>query len=193
MVILDLTKFSGRETIPGHLAKAIQAVPRHHFLAEEHSKDAYKNVAVPIGHGVNATRPSVVIQMLELLGERSKVLEVGTGCGWQTALISTFAEVFSIEQNPSLHERAARDLRDYPVSLRCGNGFAGWPEAAPFDGVIVCCAMPEVPASLIAQLSDDGVMVLPLGDASKQTLCRVTKHQDIEDCGSCGFAVAIAS
>ena len=178
---------------PEHIAAAFRSVPRHHFLAETARKEAYKDASIPIGHGFNATKPSVVARMLRLLGERKRVLEVGTGCGWQTALISTFAEVFSIEQNPSLHEHAARDLRDYPVSLRCGNGFAGWPEASPFDGVIVCCAMPAVPVTLVAQLSEDGVMVLPLGDASKQTLCRVTKHQDIEDCGSCGFAVAIAS
>ncbi len=184
---------SGQEALPGHLARAISQVPRHHFLAEVFRSEAYKNVAVPIGCGVNASRPSVIISMLRLLGPRQRVLEIGTGCGWQTAMISTFAEVFSIEQQVELHERATRDLRDYKVALRCGNGLAGWPEAGPFDGIIICCAVPYVPSVLTEQLSEDGVMIMPLGDAREQTLCRVTKHLVVNHCSPCGFAVAIDS
>lgn len=150
-------------------------VPRHHFVAEIFRDDVYKDTALPIGHGVNCSRPSTVTKMLSLLGERRKVLEIGTGCGWQTALLSTYAETYSIEAMPALHERAGRDLASYRVRLRLGDGMLGWPEAAPFDGIVVCASVSECPPLLFDQLSDDGVMVFPLDRGDRQELCRVEK------------------
>lgn len=150
-------------------------VPRHHFVAEIFCDEVYKDSALPIGHGVNCSRPSTVARMLTLLGERRKVLEVGTGCGWQTALLSTYAETYSVESIPALHERARRDLAAYPVRLRLGDGMLGWPEAKPFDGIIVCASVSQRPPMLFDQLSVDGVMVFPLDTGGRQELCRVEK------------------
>lgn len=166
----DLLNLLG--ALPPHLILALRAVPRHHFLAEVFADEAYKNSALPIGHGLTASRPSTVIAMLLALGERRKVLEVGTGCGWQTALLSTFAHTYSIEAHPKLAERAARDLRPYPVTLRQGDGLQGWPEAAPFDGIVVCAALDEPPQALFEQLTEDGVMVAQVG----AEICTINKR-----------------
>ncbi len=162
--------------VSDHVLRAIGAVPRHHFVAEIFCDEVYKNTALPIGHGVNASRPSVIAKMLTLLGQPAKVLEIGTGCGWQTALLSTFAETYSIEINAALYERAARDLRPYRVHLKHDDGMMGWAEHAPFDGILLSAAAPECPPVLFDQLSADGVMVFPLVAADRQELCRVTKR-----------------
>lgn len=173
----------------------LERVPRFPFVAEIFAADADKDAAIPIGHGVHASRPSTIAAMLSLLGPRRRVLEIGTGCGWQTALLTRFADtVYSIEYNPRLHERAARDLKalGYDVTTRCGDGFMGWPEHAPFDGIIAACAVPDIPQALMDQLVPGGVLVAPVGDASAQRLVRVTAAACpvYEDHGPAGFTSA---
>lgn len=183
---------AGLGPLPAHVLRAFEEVPRHRFVAEIFWDEAYKDAALPIGHGVNATKPSVVARVLSLLGERRKVLEIGTGCGWQTALLSTFAETYSIESHPMLYERARRDLAGYSVRLRLGNGLKGWPEHQPFDGIVVCAGVRAPPIALLEQLAPRGVMVVPLGNSERQSLCRVSKPGFVEDFGSCGFVEAAA-
>jgi protein-L-isoaspartate(D-aspartate) O-methyltransferase len=171
--------------------------PRRFFVAEIFLQESAKDCGIPIGHGVCASRPSTIAHMLSLLfeaGPRRRVLEIGTGCGWQTALLSKLAqEVYSIEFIHSLHERARRDLRGYPVQLKQGDGFAGWPEAAPFDGIIAACAAERIPETLLDQLAPGGVLVAPVGNANAQTMLRYTKDGSryrCEECGPAGFTVA---
>lgn len=173
-----------------------QRVPRHFFIAEYFRADAYKDCAIPIGHGVTASRPSTIAKMLGLLGRQERVLEIGTGCGWQTALLTKFStEVFSIEYVPELHERAARDLRDFSVRLKQGDGREGWPEHAPFTGIISAFCMESIPQTIIDQMTIGGVFVGPIGDAGRQEIVRAEKtargmihtHH-----GPCGFSLAAA-
>ncbi len=178
---------AGLGELQPHILRAIEEVPRHWFLSEIYRDEAYKDSAPPIGHGAHASTPSTVVRMLTLLGQPRKVLEVGTGCGWQTALLSTYCEVHSVEVCPELHERARRDLRGFDVKLYLGDGLKGLPDVAPFDGIIMCAAVREIPESLLSQLS--GVMVAPVGDQNKQEILRVTKA-GAESFGPCGFMVA---
>lgn len=179
----------------------MEMVPRLPFVAEVFREESAKDAAIPIGHGVHASKPSTIARMLDLLcagrepHKRQRVLEIGTGCGWQTALLTKlFCEVYSIEYVLGLHERAGRDLRDYRVCLKHGDGFAGWPEQAPFDGIIASCAIPALPDLLVKQLAPGGVLVAPVGDASTQRLVRVVMARDepiYEDCGPAGFTVSL--
>lgn len=170
----------------------IDLEPRHPFLSENFIKDASKNVGVPIGHGLTASKPSTVARMLTLLGSRKRVLEVGTGCGWQTALLTHLAkEVYSIECCRSLYERAARSLSGYPASLKCGDGGKGWPDKSPFDGIIVSCAI-EKTEPLTRQLDVGGVLVAPVGNGKSQTLVLIENTGNglvSSDHGPCGFSL----
>lgn len=186
-VLADLLRTLGAGTLPPHIVQALHAVPRHYFIAEVFADEVYKDAALPIGQGLTASRPSTVVAMLKALGEPKKVLEIGTGCGWQTALLSTFAQTYSIEVNERLSARAARDLRDYPVALRCGDGLEGWPEAAPFDGIVVCAALSEVPKTLTGQLSDAGVLVAQVGP----DLCRIDRKGALTSLGKRGRLSAL--
>jgi len=189
--LADLLLTLGASLIPAHIIAAITAVPRHHFVSEIHRDDVYKDTPLPIASGLTASKPSTIVAMIEAIGHPKRVLEIGTGSGWQTALLAQFCdEVFSIEVHEGLAERAARDLRGYPVTLRQGNGLAGWPEAAPFDGILVCAELPEVaPAALLDQLSDDGVMVAQVGGE----ICRINKAGHISPIGKrARFAQAVA-
>ena len=177
--------------LPVHIEAAIRAVPRHHFLAEIYRDSAYKDAALPISDALTASKPSTVVAMLSALGHPRRVLEIGTGSGWQSALLAQFCdEVYSIEVHAGLAERAARDLRGYPVSLRHGNGLVGWPEAALFDGILVCAELPEtVPAALLDQLADDGVMVAQMAGE----ICRIDRAGHISLTGKrARFAQAVA-
>jgi protein-L-isoaspartate(D-aspartate) O-methyltransferase len=159
----------------GRYAQAMRDHPRYMFIAEVLSDEAGTNAAVPIGHGVNCSRPSTIMRMLSLLEPEGKVLEVGTGCGWQTAMLSSLcSEVYSIEIIPELAQRAARDCNIPGVTIKHGDGNEGWPEAAPFDRIIVCAGSPIVPPALFDQLKTGGLMVIPLGTGS-QDLCTVRK------------------
>jgi protein-L-isoaspartate(D-aspartate) O-methyltransferase len=148
---------------------AMQAVPRHVFVDEALAHRAYEETALPIGSGQFISRPYAVARMIELLiagREAGRVLEVGTGCGYQAAVLAQLAaEVYSIERIRELAERARANLRPLRLAnlrLVYGDGTAGLAQAAPFDSILVAAAAPEPPRALLAQLAPGGRMVLPI-------------------------------
>ena len=152
---------------------AMQAVPRHLFVDEALASRAYEDTALPIGFGQTISQPYVVARMIELLGEGrglGKVLEVGTGCGYQAAVLAQLApEVYSIERIQELHERARANLRALRLrNLRLvhGDGNAGLEKAAPFDSIIVAAAASQTPPALLRQLAQGGRMAIPVRSAS---------------------------
>lgn len=167
-------------------------ISRRFFVGEEYNAEL--DIQIPIGEGFNSTKPSLVLRMLELLGKRKKVLEVGTGCGWQTALLTENAKkVYSIERSERLYERAVHNLKGYSVNLKQGDGLEGWKKAGKFDGIIVCAAVPEIDGRLVDQLRLNGVIVAPVGDEKRQVLKRLTKTKkglEVESFEECGFALA---
>lgn len=162
---------------------AIDSVPRHHFVPEELQHRAYEDVALPIGFGQTISRPSVHALHLQLAGLRGgeRVLEVGTGSGFQTALLARLgAEVYSIDVVPELVERAEEKLAelDIHVELRTADGGAGWPEAAPFDVILVGAAGSRLPGALLAQLAEGGRLIAPVGSSERQVLVRMIRHEE---------------
>ena len=149
---------------------AMTEIPRHAFVDEGIASRAYEDVALPIGHGQTISSPTIVAMMTQLLLEKSpmaKVLEIGTGCGYQTAVIARLAaEVYTLERIAPLMDKARRNLRDlrfYNVRYKHVDGSAGYTEAAPFDGILVTACAPAVPQALKEQLAVGGGMVLPVG------------------------------
>ncbi len=178
--------------------RAVRDVPRHAFMPHASLSVAYANRAVPIGDGQTISQPAVVAMMTEALelSGRERVLEIGTGSGYQAALLARLArEVFTIERIDALAEEAASRLARLGfanVHVRSGDGFDGWPEEAPFDRILVTAAPAEVPRELVGQLADDGILVAPIGgqDAFEQSLVRVRRHEgrlEIEDLGGVAF------
>ncbi|MGQ0662099.1 MAG: protein-L-isoaspartate(D-aspartate) O-methyltransferase [Pseudomonadota bacterium] len=159
---------------------AIERVPRETFVPPNFRDRAYENTALPIGHGQMLSEPGVVglmTQALELRG-RMKVLEIGTGSGYQTAVLARLARrVYTIERHrPLLAAAEARfkELRLHNITTRLGDGWLGWPEQAPFERILLTAAPPDIPQTLLAQLTEDGIMVLPVGGPTrKQKLIRV--------------------
>lgn len=149
---------------------AMSEVPRHVFIDEALAHRAYDDVALPIGHGQTISQPYIVARMVELaVGavRRERVLEVGTGCGYQAAVLARlFKVVYSVERLGSLSERARVQLRDLKVNnvrLRHGDGHNGIPEGAPFDAIILAAAATHVPQALLEQLAVGGRMLFPIG------------------------------
>ncbi len=164
---------------------AIERVPRERFVPETFVDRAYDNIALPIGHGQTISQPFVVAYMTEKLdvGERMKVLEIGTGSGYQAAVLAKLCRrLYTIERHRELLREAEKRfaaLRLDNIVTRYGDGSRGWPEQAPFDRIIVTAAAPEMPETLIEQLKPGGRMVLPLGhDLFNQRLVRVTRRED---------------
>ncbi|MGM0593915.1 MAG: protein-L-isoaspartate(D-aspartate) O-methyltransferase [Pseudomonadota bacterium] len=162
--------------------EALRSVPRHLFVDEALASRAYEDTALPIGCGQTISQPYVVARMTEALLECApqKVLEVGTGCGYQTAILASLGlEVYSIERIGSLYERARSNLSQIKLShvrLRHGDGYAGWKGQAPFDAILVAAAPPEVPEALKQQLVDGGCLILPVGGEGAQRLLRITRQ-----------------
>ncbi len=160
---------------------AMRTVPRHLFLGESPQSSAYDDMALPIGEGQTISQPYMVAVMTELLGltGKEKVLEIGTGSGYQAAVLSRLAkEVFTIERIASLAEDAAqrfRELAYFNIHVRIGDGTLGWPEEAPFDGIIITAASPQIPDPLKAQVSENGIIVIPVGSRYSQQLLRVKR------------------
>lgn len=161
---------------------AVTQVPRHLFVDEALATHAYDDAALPIGHGQTISQPYTVARMTEALlapGCCSTVLEIGTGSGYQTAVLATLVRrVYSIERVAALWQRAEarlRRLRCRNVRLRYGDGALGWEEYAPFDGILITAAAGGVPRQLAAQLAPGGRMVLPLNGAEGQVLVRLTR------------------
>ncbi|HLH21177.1 MAG TPA: protein-L-isoaspartate(D-aspartate) O-methyltransferase [Chloroflexota bacterium] len=161
---------------------AIAAVPREQFVPPEHRPSAYRNAPLPIGAGQTISQPLVVglmTQALALTGVE-RVLEVGTGSGYQAAVLCRLAaHVVSVERFPALAARARAVLARLGcanVTVHVSNGTLGWPSAAPYDAIIVTAGAPEVPEALVAQLADGGRLVIPVGDRVSQELMLVTRQ-----------------
>ena len=150
---------------------AMAEVPRHHFVEEGIASRAYEtDVALPIGHGQTISAPVIVAMMTQLLLEKKpmdKVLEIGTGCGYQTAVLARLVrEVYTLERIAPLMDKARRHLRDlrfYNVRYKHADGHLGYPEAAPYDGILMAASATHIPESLKQQLAVGGRMVLPVG------------------------------
>jgi len=163
----------------------IRNVPRHLFVDEALASRAYEDTALPIGHGQTISQPYVVARMTEALldgFEGESVLEIGTGCGYQTAVLAPLVKkIYSVERIPELLRKTRRRLRQldiYNVQFRPGDGWEGWPKYAPYDGIIVAAAAPELPRKLLEQLAPRGRLVMPVGPPGRQELMLVTRHDD---------------
>ncbi|WP_446831589.1 protein-L-isoaspartate(D-aspartate) O-methyltransferase [Candidatus Foliamicus sp.] len=170
----------------------IRNVPRHLFIDEALERYAYQDNALPIGAGQTISQPYVVALMTQALlmdddghmRRPGKVLEVGSGCGYQTAILAPLVrQLFSIERIRSLVDSASSLLRELDcgnVRLRHGDGMLGWPGQAPFDGILVAAAAVAVPQALLDQLAPGGRMVIPVGAPERQELLRIERHEDGE-------------
>jgi protein-L-isoaspartate(D-aspartate) O-methyltransferase len=162
--------------------EVMRHVPRHLFVDEALATRAYEDTALPIGHGQTISQPYTVARMSELAiaGNPGRVLEVGTGCGYQTAVLARLVTgVFSIERLEALHVRARGNLAELRVGnvhLRHGDGYLGWPQMAPFDAILITAAPPEVPVALLEQLAEGGRLVAPVGEGSRQQLVVITRQ-----------------
>ncbi|EIZ2210692.1 protein-L-isoaspartate(D-aspartate) O-methyltransferase [Cronobacter sakazakii] len=161
--------------------EAISRVPREKFVDEAFEHKAWENVALPIGSGQTISQPYMVARMTELLTltPASRVLEIGTGSGYQTAILAHLVHhVCSVERIKSLQWHARRRLKQldlHNISTRHGDGWQGWQARAPFDAIIVTAAPPEIPTALLSQLDEGGILVLPVGD-EQQVLKRVLRR-----------------
>ncbi len=176
------TQIAARGITDERVLEAMRRVPRHIFVPELHRDEAYADYPLPIGHGQTISQPFIVALMCSLLGLQGdeKVLEVGTGSGYQAAVLAHLArEVHTIERIPALAEQAARRLAELGlenVHVHIGDGSLGLPDEAPFDGILVAAAAPRVPQPLLEQLSDGGRLVAPVGSRGWQVLERWTRR-----------------
>ena len=175
----------GRDALDGRVMAAMAEVPRDAFVPADEREYAYANGPLPIGWGQTISQPYIVALMTDLLGcgPRSRVLEVGTGSGYQAAILSRVVEqVYSVEIVPELAEAAARRLAGLGytnVETRLGDGYLGWAEQAPFDGILVTAAAPGIPPPLVEQLRPGARLVLPVGEPrGRQELLVVEKGPD---------------
>lgn len=179
--------------------KTMATVPRHFFVDEGIQNQAYSDNPLPIGSRQTISQPYIVglmTEALELKGTE-KVLEIGTGCGYQTAILAELAErVFSIERIASLAFRAQRTLDSlnyYNILIRVGDGTYGWSEESPFDAIIATAGAPKIPETLKGQLAAGGRLIIPVGNQSSQTLLKITRLSEetddveIEDLCGCRF------
>lgn len=162
----------------------IRNLPRHIFMDEALSSRAYEDTALPIGYGQTISQPYIVARMTEALlqsGPLKKVLEIGTGCGYQTAVLAPLVEkIYSIERIEPLLKRAklrSKELGIKNVRFKHGDGSKGWPTQAPFDGIIAAAAPLSMPEALISQLAVGGRLIVPVGPEGEQQLIRVTRRE----------------
>ena len=172
----------------------IRNVPRHLFVDEALASRAYEDRALPIGLSQTISQPYVVACMTEALldgFDGESVLEIGTGCGYQTAVLAPLVKkIYTVERIPELLRKTKQRLRDldiYNVQFRPGDGWLGWPKYAPYDGIIVTAAANELPAKLLEQLAPGGRMVIPVGPPGRQELVKVIKKNDHYDQVSLGL------
>lgn len=178
------------------LLAAMREIPRHRFVPPSLVHQAYADAPLPIGEGQTISQPFIVAEMTQLLelSGTEKVLEIGTGSGYQTAVLCRLSmEVVTIERVTALSEKARKILGELGITnvvFRVGDGTLGSPDDAPFDRVLVTAASPDVPAPLFEQLVEGGVMVIPIGGRWEQELCVVTKESGTlrrEMMGGCRF------
>lgn len=193
-----VTRIAAKGVRHPNVLNAMEAVPRHHFLDSGLSSQAYIDASLPIGHHQTISQPYIVARMIELLceqredGHLQRVLEIGTGCGYQAAVLSLIAdEVFSIERIRPLHELAKTNLRPMRIPnirLHYGDGMLGLPQVAPFDGIILAAAGMQVPPALLQQMAIKGRLVAPVGAQQQvlQVVERVSQTEwssrTVEDC-----------
>ncbi len=176
-------QISSKSVKDKRILEAFRKVPRHLFLPENVRFRSYEDKPFPIGADQTISQPSLVAQMIELLSlpSHARVLEVGTGSGYETALLAELvSEVYSIERIPFLAESACRLLKDQGyknIEVRVGDGTGGWPEKAPFDGILVAASAPMLPEPLLNQLIEGGRLVIPIGSADSQTLTMVIRKE----------------
>ncbi|MEM9171911.1 MAG: protein-L-isoaspartate(D-aspartate) O-methyltransferase [Pseudomonadota bacterium] len=163
----------------------IREVPRHRFVDEALASRAYEDTALPIGLGQTISQPWVVAKMTEALlqdGPLETVLEVGTGCGYQTAVLSPLVkQIYTVEYLAALLNKTRRrfdQLELYNIHTRRADGWLGWPKYAPYDGIIVAAAPELIPTKLLEQLAIGGRMILPLGASRQQRLLKITRHEE---------------
>ncbi|HEY0461313.1 MAG TPA: protein-L-isoaspartate(D-aspartate) O-methyltransferase [Pyrinomonadaceae bacterium] len=183
------------------LLEVMNRLPRHLFVPEAIKHQAYKDNALPIASNQTISQPFIVARMTELLELKpnSRVLEIGAGSGYQTAVLASIAgKIFAIERIPNLAQQAQERLQRLGfrnITLRCADGTNGWEVYAPFDGILVAAGSPELPQPLLAQLKTGGRLVIPIGnDPKTQTLIRVTRTASgfqTEDFGACSFVPLI--
>jgi protein-L-isoaspartate(D-aspartate) O-methyltransferase len=172
----------------------IRNVPRHLFVDEALASRAYEDTALPIGLGQTISQPYVVARMTEALLDGlqgGRVLEIGTGCGYQTAVLAPLVtEIYTVERIPELLRKTKQRLRQldiYNVHYRQGDGWEGWPKYGPYDGIIVAAAPDELPEKLLQQLAPAGQLIIPVGPAGRQELVKVTKHNEHYEQASLGL------
>ncbi len=181
---------------------AMAAVPRHFFVPEALKSQAYKDNALPITSNQTISQPFIVARMTELLelNNQSKILEIGAGSGYQTAILALLArEIYAVERVPQLTQEARgrlQKLNILNISLRCADGTNGWENHAPFDGILVAAGSPSLPEPLLKQLKSGGKLVIPIGEDQKtQKLIRVMRMAandfQTEDFGACAFVPLI--
>jgi len=175
-----------RGIIDSRLLKAMEHVERHLFVPEPFTSRSYEDCALPIGKGQTISQPYTVAFMTEalMLNSGEKVLEVGTGSGYQAALRAELgARVYTIERELELLAGARKilDRLGYRVASKAGDGTVGWSEYAPYDGIIVTAGAPDIPKPLLNQLAEGGRLVIPVGDRDVQSLVIVTRHGDRYD------------
>lgn len=181
---------------------AMAAVPRHFFVPEALKSQAYKDNALPITSNQTISQPFIVARMTELLelNNQSKILEIGAGSGYQTAILALLArEIYAVERVPQLAQEARgrlQKLNILNISLRCADGTNGWENHAPFDGILVAAGSPSLPEPLLKQLKSGGKLVIPIGEDQKtQKLIRVMRMAandfQTEDFGACAFVPLI--
>lgn len=167
--VRDTAGYTGRDTLAPKVVAAMRQVPRQDFVAAEQRSYAYANHPLSIGHGQTISQPYIVALMTDLLdlGPTARVLEIGTGSGYQTAMLAELAQrVYSVEIVPPLANAARARLQNMGydnVEVRCGNGRTGWPEQAPFDAIMVTAATESIPPPLLEQLKPGGRMLVPVG------------------------------
>ncbi|HQR67194.1 MAG TPA: protein-L-isoaspartate(D-aspartate) O-methyltransferase [Thermoanaerobaculia bacterium] len=183
------------------VVQALEAVPRHLFVPAALASEAYGDHALPIGHGQTITQAANVARSVELLGlsPGARVLEIGTGSGYQTAVLARLCHhVFSLERIPGLAAESRELLRALGasiVSIKVFDGSYGWSDHAPYDGIVVAAAAPEVPEPLVAQLKPGGRLVVPVGAAARQRLLVVRRlpsgRTRTEDAGEVAFVPVV--
>jgi protein-L-isoaspartate(D-aspartate) O-methyltransferase len=181
-VLRLLMELRGAGISDARVLGAIERVPRDLFVPAAFRDQAYENVALPIGHGQTISQPLVVALMTEALevGERHKVLEIGTGSGYQAAVLARLCRrVFTIERHRALLKEAEQrfaELKLRNITTRFGDGTKGWPEQAPFDRILVTAAAPDLPRKLLDSLAPDGILVAPVGEERRdQQLLRIRR------------------
>jgi protein-L-isoaspartate(D-aspartate) O-methyltransferase len=190
------TQIRKRGVTDERVLQAMATVPRHEFVPAFWIKQAYADEPLPIGNGQTISQPYIVAAMVASLGliGLENVLEIGTGCGYQAAVASLLTrEVRTVEILPDLAQSAAERLQRLgyaKVQVHCGDGTLGWPEASPYDAILIAAAAPAVPEPLLQQLAEGGRLVVPVGGEDKQELQLVTKHEGkflVKHGGPCRF------